>query len=124
LLRHSHGRDEWQASKQIVRNAKYLAKCLDELGIAVKYAEKGYTESHQILLDFEAFNYFKKLEENNIFIDCIGRIGVAEATYIGMKEKEMEKIAHMMADVYKGKNVKEEASKMAREFYMSIGNII
>ncbi|KAA0015329.1 MAG: hypothetical protein FE041_00330 [Thermoplasmata archaeon] len=111
-------------AKQIVRNAKYLAKCLDELGIAVKYAEKGYTESHQILLDFEAFNYFKKLEENNIFIDCIGRMGVAEATYIGMKEKEMEKIAHMMADVYKGKNVKEEASKMAREFYMSIGNII
>jgi len=106
-------------AKQTVKNAKYLAKCLNELGVPVKFAEKGYTESHQVLLDLgeETFNFFKKLEGNHIFIDCIGRIGTAEITHIGMGEEEMEEIAHMMADVYKGKNVKDKAIKMAREFY-------
>jgi glycine hydroxymethyltransferase len=108
-------------AEQIVKNAKFLAKCLYELDVPIKYAEKGYTESHQILLDLsskEAMKFYKKLEENKIFIDCIGRIGVAEATYIGMKEKEMEQIAHMIADVYKGKDVKEKAVKMAMQFYL------
>ena len=112
-----HGKEY---AEQIVRNAKHLAKCLDDLGVPVKYAERGYTESHQILLDLgsdEAAEFYKKLEKNRIFIDCIGRIGVAEATYIGMKENEMEKIAHMMADVYKGKSIKEKAIKMAMKFY-------
>jgi len=92
---------------------------LDELGVPIKFAEKGYTESHQILLNLgeETFNFFKKLEENHIFIDCIGRIGTAEVTHIGVGEKEMEEIAHMIADVYKGKNVKDKAIKIAKEFY-------
>jgi len=106
-------------AKQTIKNAKYLAKCLDELGVPIKFAEKGYTESHQILLNLgeETFNFFKKLEENHIFIDCIGRIGTAEVTHIGVGEKEMEEIAHMIADVYKGKNVKDKAIKIAKEFY-------
>jgi len=106
---------------QIVKNAKFLAKCLDDLDVPVKYAEKGYTESHQILLDLdsnEAMKFYKKLEENKIFIDCIGRIGVAEATYIGMKEQEMEEISQMIADVYRGRDVKEKAVKMAMRFYL------
>ena len=107
-------------ASQTVKNAKYLAKCLDEMGVPVRYGEMDYTESHQILLDMDkekAYRYFKKLEKNNIFIDCIGRIGVAEATHIGMKEEEMEEIAHMMVEVYKGKNVGEKATKLAMKFY-------
>jgi len=108
-------------ASQIVKNAKYLARCLDDLGVPVKYKHRGYTESHQILLNMdkkEAYDYFKKLERNSIFIDCVGRIGVAEATHVGMKEEEMEEIAHMMAEVYDGKEVGEKASKLAMEFYL------
>lgn len=107
-------------ASQTIKNAKFLAKSLHEMNVPVKFAEKGFTETHQLLLDLEGEEvkkFYKLLEKNNIFIDCIGRIGVAEATYIGMKEEEMEEIAHMIAEVYKGKNVKDKAVKMAKKFY-------
>ncbi|HEC88584.1 MAG TPA: hypothetical protein ENI52_04645 [Thermoplasmata archaeon] len=105
---------------QTVKNAKFLAESLYELNVPVKFAEKGFTESHQVLLELNGVKsnkFYKLLEKNHIFIDCIGRIGVAEATYIGMKEEEMNEIAHMIADVYKGKDVKKKAVKMAKKFY-------
>ncbi|KAA0005143.1 MAG: serine hydroxymethyltransferase [Thermoplasmata archaeon] len=107
-------------AKQTIKNAKRLASFLHENGLRVKYPEKGYTESHQILLDMnkkQAYKFFKELEKNKIFIDCIGRIGVAEATHIGMKEKEMDEIAEMMIDVHEGKNVKKRAMELAMRFY-------
>jgi len=107
-------------ASQIVKNAKVLAAHLHENGVAIKYADRGFTQSHQIMLDMDknrAYKFFKKLEENRIFIDCIGRIGVAEVTHIGMKEKEMEEIAELMLDVYKGKDVRKKAMELAMEFY-------
>ena len=104
-------------ARQIVKNAKTLASFLHENGIPVKYKERGYTQSHQILLDLdenERFRIFKILENNRIFIDKIGRIGVAEVTHIGMKEKETEEIGEMIVEAYKGKDVREKAIKMAR----------
>jgi glycine hydroxymethyltransferase len=40
-------------ASQIVRNSKTLAGALDELGIPVKGKEYGFTESHQVILDFD-----------------------------------------------------------------------
>jgi glycine/serine hydroxymethyltransferase len=40
-----------------------------------------------------------KLEEAHIIIDDRGRLGVAEVTRIGMKGKEMEAIADLIAKV-------------------------
>ncbi len=107
-------------ARQTIKNARSLASYLHENGIPIKYASKGYTESHQILLDMDKkhiFKFFKRLEQNRIFMDCTGRIGVAEATHIGMREKEMEEIAEMMIAVYEGKNVKKKAMELAGEFY-------
>ena len=107
-------------ARQIIKNARSLAFHLDENGLPVKYKEREYTQSHQILLDLnekERYKLFKILGKNRIFIDKIGRIGVAEVTHIGMKEGEMEKIAEMIIDAYNGKDVKENAMKLAREFY-------
>jgi len=89
-------------AEQIVKNAKEMASCLHDNGIHIKYPDKGFTESHQILLDIG---------------DRVGRIGVAEVTYIGMKEEDMQYIAEMMIDVYNGKNVRKRAIKLAKEFY-------
>jgi len=107
-------------ASRVIRNGKHLARNLHEGGLRVRFEERDFTESHQILLDMEkeeAGRLYRKLEENGIFIDCIGRIGVAEVSHIGMKEEEMEKIAHLILDVMKGKDVREEAKKLAMEFY-------
>lgn len=112
-----HGREY---ARQTVKNAGKLAHALNDMGIPVKFSDKGFTRSHQILLDFEAdkaVKFCRKLEEQGIFIDISGRVGVAEATHLGMKEHEMEEIAHLMRGAYRGEDVKEEVKKLAGEFY-------
>ncbi|MEM1513841.1 MAG: hypothetical protein QXE46_00265 [Candidatus Thermoplasmatota archaeon] len=106
-------------AENIVKNAKTLARNLNEK-LPIKFPEKNFTQSHQLLIDLpkeKIEKLFKKLERNHIFIDCIGRIGVAEATYIGMKEEDMEKISHFIIDVINGKNVKKDVIKFAMKFY-------
>ncbi len=106
-------------AENIVKNARALAKSLNE-GLPIKFSEKNFTESHQILIDLpreKIEKIFKDLEKNHIFIDLIGRIGVAEATYIGMQEEDMEEISHFIVDALKGKNVKKEVIKFAIKFY-------
>ncbi|MEM0271447.1 MAG: serine hydroxymethyltransferase [Thermoprotei archaeon] len=118
---------------QTVRNAKRLAKALDELGFKVLGREKGYTESHQVAFDASTIGggsyVASKLAEANIIVNknlLPGensknsknpsgiRIGVQEITRFGMKEEEMERIAHMMADVILNKT---EPSRVAEDVY-------
>jgi len=107
-------------ARQVIRNARELASSLNEHGIPVKFPDRRFTSSHQILLDFEqedAIKFCRMLEEQNIFVDISGRIGVAEVTHIGMKEQEMRDIAGLIADAYHGKDIRERVKKMAEEFY-------
>gem|GEM_PF-3475026 len=41
----------------------------------------------------------EKLEEANIIVDCVVRVGTCEVTRRGMKEGEMAKIAELMKRV-------------------------
>jgi len=107
-------------AKQIVANAKELARCLDEFGIPIKYRDLGYTETHQIILDDIAnlAKFADKLEEANIIIDYSGRIGTCEITRLGFKEKEMHYIAELMKRVYDGENtsnIKKEVEKLTHD---------
>jgi glycine hydroxymethyltransferase len=114
----ARGRDYARA---VVDNARALAAALDDLGIPVKYRERAYTDSHQVLLDLDvdaAADLFEKLERNNIFIDRVARLGVAEVTKVGMQEAEMADIAHLIADAAAGRPVKERAEKLAVRFYL------
>ncbi len=89
--------------KRVIRNSKELARALDERGVPVRFKEKGYTESHQILLDINqdrAEKLCRELEEVSIFIDIAGRIGVAEVTHRGMGESDMGDIAELFSDVF------------------------
>lgn len=95
--------DDEDYGKRIVKNAKELAKSLDDLGVPVKFKENDYTESHQIFLDLddeESYELCKELEKENIFIDIGGRMGVAEVTHRGMNKEDMEEIAQKIAEVY------------------------
>lgn len=102
---------------QILKNARVLAQALDESGFAVLYGERGFTQSHQVVLDVTEFGggdpVAKKLEEVNIILNkniipqdsdhpampSGLRIGVQEMTRFGMKEKEMCQIARLIARV-------------------------
>lgn len=123
---------------QIVKNSKSLANSLDEAGFEVLYKEKGYTASHQVLLDVTDLGggdmIAKKLEKANIILnkniipkdsDHPGkpsglRIGVQEMTRFGMKEKEMTEIAKLMKELVieekSARKIQEKAIKLRKKF--------
>ncbi len=127
-------------TRQIIRNAKALANALAEEGFKVVAEHKGFTESHQVLIDLPEIGGLKAekmLEEAGILVnrnllpwdkergrdfrDPSGiRLGVQEVTRLGMKENDMKEIAEFMADVLlRGKDPKSVARKVAefrREF--------
>ena len=108
---------------RVVENAKALAASLDELGVPVKFKEKGYTETHQLFLDLkfeDATSLGHRLESVGIFMDIAGRIGVAEATHSGMGPPDMEFIAKMISEVFFGKannEIKSKVATHAKRFY-------
>ncbi|MFB0562740.1 MAG: hypothetical protein ACETWM_16195 [Candidatus Lokiarchaeia archaeon] len=113
---------------QIVKNSKKLANLLDEEGIPLRCKSKGFTESHQILVNTYEFqvNFDKPwvdivdyLEESNVIMDRAGRIGTCEATRMGMKEKDMEKICELILKAVRGEEkekIKKEAVELKSNF--------
>jgi len=102
---------------QIMKNSKALAEQLNDLGFDVLGKQKGFTASHQVVVNVENQGrgdfVAKKLEEANIILnkniisgDSANpdkpkgiRLGVQEMTRYGMKEKEMQKIAELMKGI-------------------------
>lgn len=103
---------------QIVKNSKALAQALYERGFNVLCEHKGFTESHQVVMDVsnigKASEIAENLENANIIInknllpwdslertkDPSGvRIGVQEVTRYRMKEGEMDEIAELIKKV-------------------------
>lgn len=117
----THGK---QYAGQVVRNAQTLAKALAEQGFPVACPQLGYTQSHQLLLDYGDYKkdgvIARKLEKANIIVDSGVRLGVCEATRRGMKEDEMRRIAVFMGRVVVDgedpRRVKEDVIKFAEEF--------
>jgi len=89
--------------RRVVENARALAAALHEKGVPVRFADRGYTLSHQVLLDLgeeEARRLCRALEGHGIFMDAWGRLGTAEVTHAGMGRAEMEDIAEWISGVY------------------------
>jgi len=100
---------------QVIANAKRLAEMLYNEGIRVLCSDRGFTESHQVIIDVgkgRANGISSKLEEANIIAnpmpmpwdedeeDASGiRLGVQEVTRLGMREDCMDEIARLIADV-------------------------
>lgn len=106
---------------RVVDNSRALAAGLDDRGVPVRFADRGYTRTHQVLLDLapeEASGYFDDLEDHLIFVDRAGRVGTAEATWRGMGPDEMRTVAQLMARVFDGdtKGVRKKAETLARKF--------
>ncbi len=127
-------------AKQIVENARTLAEELHALGFNVVAENKGFTRTHQVLVDVAKLGGGAKsaalLEEANIIVSKTAlpwdkafrgelsglRLGVQEMTRFGMGKDEMKAIAEFMARVLiKGEdsgNVRKEVIEFRREFTM------
>jgi glycine hydroxymethyltransferase len=110
-------------AKQVVRNSKVLAKALDDEGVPVKCSEIGYTKSHQVLLGFDekkSIEVANRFEQQDIITDVGIRLGTSEVTRRGMKEKEMETIASLLADSLKDRSddheVRRRVHGLVKEF--------
>lgn len=124
---------------QIVKNAKALGQAFHDRGFTVLGAHKGFTETHQVILDVKEFggglDVGHKLAKANIITnknlipsdqpedwDCPSglRIGTIEVTRLGMKEKDMATIANLIADILISEKdldiAKKEALKMRKSF--------
>jgi glycine hydroxymethyltransferase len=123
---------------QIVKNSKALGKALDERGIPVLCANRGYSQSHQIIARVKQFggglDVAHRLAKANIITNknlvpedkpedwdrpSGLRIGTIEVTRLGMNEQDMETIAGFIARVLVEKEDPEQVGKDVVDFRMS-----
>lgn len=105
-------------ARQVVRNSRALAKALHELGVPVRGAEHGFTESHQVIIDRrgpDVARWPRMLEEADIIVDNGIRLGTSEVTRLGMGEAEMEEIASIFTDVVLGRAEAHKARERVRK---------
>jgi len=104
-----YGRDY---ATQVINNAKTLASSLHLKGFAIPYEHRGFTQSHEVLIDCRKMKS-KAPEASRVLSKCniittrcpmpwdgedetSGlRLGTSELTRLGMKEDEMEQIAEI-----------------------------
>jgi len=124
-------------SRQIVKNSKALAQALYERGFKVLAENKGFTESHVILIDItkqgDGGTIEELLEKANIIINRNLlpwdikegrhfmhpggiRLGTSEITRLGMKEPEMPEIAEFIKRVVINKESVEKIRQDVAEF--------
>jgi glycine hydroxymethyltransferase len=122
-------------ARQTIKNAQVLAQSLAEFGFEVLGKKRGFTQSHQVLVNVEkqggGDKVAKILEAANIIVNknTIAldkeqdvknpkgiRIGVQEMTRFGMKEKEMKKIAQFIKEIVLDKKNPERMRKEVVKF--------
>jgi glycine hydroxymethyltransferase len=125
-----------QYAMDTIQNAKALAAEMDRQGFDVQGKEFGYTETHQVAVNVQAFRggekVSKTLELNDIILnmnmlpheplsnhdrpDGI-RIGVQEMTRLGMGAEEMGRIAELIKEcIIDKKPVKEEVNRFRANY--------
>ena len=124
-------------AEQTIKNAKVLASELNNLGFKVLGEKRGYTESHQTVVnvldygdggtieaDLEKANIIVNrqlipgdLKANRHYMHPGGiRLGTSEITRLGMKESEMKEIASLLKQVVVDKKDAGEIAARVKEF--------
>ncbi len=131
--------------KNVIENAKALGQALSDVGLKVLMEHKGFTESHQIVVDVTEFektiglggDIEKLLEKANIILNrnllpydiAEGRhyqnpgglrIGTSEITRLGMGKSEMIDIASffkkLLIEKKEPKKVKDDVTDFRKDF--------
>ena len=124
-------------AEQTIKNAKALASELNNVGFKVLGEKRGYTESHQTVVnvldygdggtieaDLEKANIIVNrqlipgdLKANRHYMHPGGiRLGTSEITRLGMKESEMNEIASLLKQVVVDKKDAGEIALRVKEF--------
>lgn len=126
---------------QVIKNAKALAENLHKIGFKVLCAHKGFTASHQVVMDVTGLqssvglggDIEKLLEKANIIVNRNllpwdakdkreyknpggVRLGVSEITRLGMKESDMQVIADLFKKVVLDKKDPKVIAKEVADF--------
>jgi aminomethyltransferase len=125
-------RDDYQ--RQVLANAKALARALREQGLAVAGDPAlGFTETHQVVVEVgygQGVEAAERLEDSNIIVNYQAspreegftaagslRLGVAEMSRFGMKEKDFGEAAVLIAEAIRGqRSVKAEVVRLRSRF--------
>ncbi|MFW9827788.1 MAG: serine hydroxymethyltransferase [Candidatus Thorarchaeota archaeon] len=131
--------------KNVIQNAKALGQALSDIGLKVLMEHKGFTESHQIVIDITEFektiglggDIEELLERANIILNrnllpydiAQGRhyqnpgglrIGTSEVTRLGMGKSEMVDIANFFKNLLiqrkDPKKIKNEVAEFRKDF--------
>jgi len=133
-------------AKQLIKNSKVLGKALYDSGFKALCPEKGFTQSHQVIVNVKEFGGGKSvaqlLEDNNIICNKMSlpndtpqdatknpsgiRLGSQEMTRIGMKEGEMKQVAEFFKKAIEERRILRRMSKSlertSRRFIIALSN--
>jgi len=122
---------------QVIKNAKALAEALNSFGFKVLGEKRGFTKSHQIVVNVLSFGdggtIEADLEKANIIVNRqlipgdikAGRnyfhpggmrLGVAELTRLGMKEPQMRQVAEFIKKVVVDKKDEKKVASEIKRF--------
>ncbi len=131
-------------AEQVIKNAKMLGQALHERGLRVFAENKGFTESHQLVMDITQYglggDIEKDLERSNIilnrqlipedtkagrhYINPGGlRIGVSEVTRLGMREADMIEVAEFIKRVIIRKDEVRRVAEDVAEFRKNFSKV-
>ena len=124
---------------QIVKNSQALAKALDQRGIPILGAKRGYTQTHQVIADVKKFGgglaVAEKLARASIITnknlipgdspenwDHPGglRIGTIEITRLGLAETDMDTIARFFERILINREEPDFVRKDVEEFRLPL----
>ncbi len=111
-------------AKQVITNSQTLAKALHEHGFPVICQHRGFTRSHQVIMNYrtpeKSRTIAEKLQNAHIIADCVIRLGTCEVTRRGMKQEEMLRIAELIKraiiDEESVQSLRKDVGKLAAEF--------
>ncbi|MFX1516097.1 MAG: hypothetical protein ACFFC6_07305 [Promethearchaeota archaeon] len=90
-------------AEQVVKNSKILAQSMDNQNILLYGKEKGFTESHQVLMKVRDFHEGAKLRDllmkYRIITDAGMRFGTAELTRLGFRERQMQILGDIIGKI-------------------------
>ena len=119
---------------QVLANARALARALHDAGLSVEGDPAGgFTQTHQVLVNVghaRACAIARTLEERNIIVNYQAlpgdesftassglRLGVAEMTRFGMRERDFETFAPLFADALRGdEHVGDKVAEFRKSF--------
>ncbi|MGQ9662142.1 MAG: glycine cleavage system aminomethyltransferase GcvT [Kiritimatiellia bacterium] len=125
-------RDAYQ--QQVISNAKAFARALADSGLSVEGDPAvDYTETHQVIVNVgyaQGCEVARWLEENNVVVNYQAlptdesftassglRMGVSEMTRFGMKEKDLQELAALIATAIRQRiRIADEVARLRSNF--------